>query len=254
VRKQTRENQQLSLAPDGADASLSRIEQVKRFVLEKIESGTWPEGFRVPSEPKFASEFGMARMTVHTALRDLAAEGVLLRRQGSGTFVAARRPQSTFLELRNIHDEIEARGNVHTSHVHLLQGEPCDLTVATELNVAPGTEVFHSVILHKENGRPIQLEDRYVNPRFAPDYLEQDFTLQTPHEHLMSIAPLEEVEHIIQAACPDDETRRLLGTAEGEPVLLLRRRTWSKGIVVTSARLLHPGSRFSLVGRMRAER
>lgn len=233
-----------------ATVGLPLGQQVRRHVLERIESGVWPEGFRVPSEPRLAEEFGVSRMTVHIALRDLAAEGYLIRRQGAGSFVAPRRAQSTFLELRNIHTEIEARGGTHTTDVHALEPLNCDLGVATELNTAPGAQVFHSLLLHRENGRPLQLEDRYVNPQFAPDYLAQDFTRITPNEHLMAIGPLEEVEHVIQAIPGDARSRALLEMDEGDPILLLRRRTWSRGMIATSVRLLHPGARFSLAGRM----
>jgi GntR family histidine utilization transcriptional repressor len=108
--------------------------------------------------------------------------------------------------------------------------------------------------VHRENGKPIQIEDRYVNPRFSSDYLEQDFTRVTPNEHLMEIAPLEEIEHVIQAVLADEHSSELLELKLGDPVLLMRRRTWSRGMIATSARLLHPGARFSLAGRMVVQR
>jgi GntR family histidine utilization transcriptional repressor len=129
-----------------------------------------------------------------------------------------------------------------------------DLAVATELSVSPGTTVFHSVLVHRENGKPIQIEDRYVNPRFSADYLDQDFTKVTPNEHLMAIGPLEEIEHVIQAVLADEHSSELLELKLGDPVLLMRRRTWSRGMIATSARLLHPGARFSLAGRMVVQR
>lgn len=239
---------------DNNAIGVSLGQQVRNHVLAKINSGEWPEGYRIPSESRLAEQFGASRMTIHIALRDLSAEGVLVRRQGAGTFVAARRSQSTFLELRNIHSEIEARGNLHTTDVVKIESINSDLTIATELNVVPGSIVFHSVLVHRENGKPLQIEDRYVNPQFSPDYLEQDFTQITPHAHLMATGPLEEVEHIIQAVLADDVSCKLLEMQPGEPLLLLRRRTWSRGLIATSARLLHPGSRFSLAGRMTVAR
>ena len=77
----------------------------------------------------------------------------------------------------------------------------------------------------------IQIEDRLVNPLFAPDYLEQDFSKITPNEHLMSIGPLEEVEHVIQAVLADGWSGGLLDLKIGDPVLLMRRRTWSRGLI-----------------------
>lgn len=229
-------------------------QQVRRYILGMIESGEWEEGDRIPSEPQLTKQFGISRMTVHIAVRDLAAEGYLVRRQGAGTFVAPLRSQSTFMQLRNIKDEIEERGNTHSAEVHTLSAVDCDLGLATELGVRAGSKLFHSLIVHFEDGEPIQIEDRFVNPKFSPNYLDQDFETVTPNEHLMNIGPLEEFEHVIQAIPADQITSEALNIAEGDPVLLLRRRTWSGGIVVTSARLRHPGSRFSFAGRMTVSR
>jgi len=77
--------------------------------------------------------------------------------------------------------------------------------------------------------RPIQIENRFVRPAFAPRYLDQDFARATPYEFLMNLGPLDEVEHIIQSLIPDRATRVLLKIPEGEPVLHVRRRTWSGG-------------------------
>jgi GntR family transcriptional regulator, histidine utilization repressor len=240
--------------PGGPDDERPLNERIKRFVLAKIDSGAWPEGYRVPSETELASAFGTARMTVHGALHDLAAADILTRRPGAGTRVAHRKPQSTLLEIRNIHDEIVERGHRHSAKVHRLAAETCDLETATELELAPGCAVFHSVIVHFEDDRPIQIENRFVRPAFAPQYLDQDFTRATPYEFLMKRGPLDEVEHIIQSLIPDRATRVLLRIPKGEPVLQVRRRTWSGGAVVSSARLIHPGSSYSLVGRFKIDR
>lgn len=229
-------------------------ERIRQFVQAKIDSGQWPEGHRVPSETELADRFGAARMTVHGALRSLASEGLLVRRPGAGTRVAARTPRATMMEVRNIVDEIGERGHRHEARVESLRSEACDLTIATELGIPTGSSVHHSVIVHFENGRPLQIEDRYVLPAFAQEYLELDFTRTTPYEYLMSQGPLDEVEHVIEALIPDGATRALLAMEAGEPVLLVRRRSWSGGIVVSSARLIHPGSRYSLFGRFQPAR
>ncbi len=88
------------------------------------------------------------------------------------------------------------------------------------------------------------LEDRYVNSTLVPDYMQQDFTDITPNEFLMQAAPLSEVEHIIEALFPDTMTQRRLSLDKAEPCILLRRRTWSGTSVATTARLVHPGSRY----------
>ena len=92
-----------------------------------------------------------------------------------------------------------------------------------------------------ESGTPVQLEDRYVVPEFAPGFLDTDFTTTTPSAYLSSISPLQEAEHVVRATMPDAETCRHLGMQEGEPCLVVTRRTWAHGRPVTFARLCHPG-------------
>jgi len=224
-------------------------QQVKDYIVGRIVAGDWPEETRVPSENELTRELKVSRMTVHRALRELTAEGWLERVQGAGTFVAPPKPQSEILAVRNIAEEIAARGHAHSTEVHLLRRERARALEAKLLGLERGDPLFHSLIVHRENGVAVQLEDRYVNPRAAPDYLEQDFTAITPHKYLQDTAPIGEAEHVVTAVMPSAEERRLLEMKAGEPCLLLRRQTWSGGLPVTCARLLHPGERYRLGGR-----
>jgi GntR family histidine utilization transcriptional repressor len=108
--------------------------------------------------------------------------------------------------------------------------------------------VFHSRVLHFENGEPVQIEERHVNPVLAPEYARQDFTTITPNQYLMAAAPLQRVEYRIEAAIPSDDTRRSLAMKEHEPCLLLHRRTWSRDAVASVANLWHPGDRYQFTG------
>ncbi len=103
--------------------------------------------------------------------------------------------------------------------------------------------------MHYENDLPVQLEVRFVSPRFAPDYLEQDFARQTSNRYLQSSGAPTEVEHIVHAVTPDEHERVLLEIPAAEPCLLVERRTWTQAGPATSSRLLHPGSRYSLGSR-----
>ncbi len=224
-------------------------QRIKEHIKREIRSGTWQEGSRVPSESALMAEFEASRMTVNRAVRELSAEGWLERVQGAGTFVAGQKLHSVLLEIRSIHDEIAERGGKHESHVLRLLSLPAEPWMARALEVAPGSPVFHSAIVHLENGQPIQFDIRYVNPAFAPGYLEQDFTRQTPFDYLIGLGPIEAAEHRIEAIMPDEEMRRALKLDRGEPCLSLIRRTWSGGVVVTRSRQLHPGSHFAFIGR-----
>jgi GntR family histidine utilization transcriptional repressor len=112
-----------------------------------------------------------------------------------------------------------------------------------------GARVFRVVLIHSDEAGPIQLEDRYVNPAVAPDFLEQDFSAITPSRYLLNEVPVSEAEHVIEAIMPDRDTRKLLAMGPDEPCLVLYRRTWSDNIVVTRSRFVHPASRYRMDGR-----
>jgi GntR family histidine utilization transcriptional repressor len=228
--------------------STPAYQQIKDYVLAAIHAGEWREGDQIPSENELVRRFGVARMTVNRAIRELAAEGVLTRSQGAGTFVAATKYQSTLIEIKSIADEIRARGHIHSAEVLKLQAVKADAALAAEMAVALGSKLFHSLILHYENGVPIQLEDRWVNPALAPDYLGQDYTRSTPNEYLMRAAPLARVEYRIEASRPDRTARAKLAMERDEPCLVLHRRTFSAGQVASMVRLYHPAGRYQFSG------
>jgi GntR family transcriptional regulator, histidine utilization repressor len=227
-----------------------RYKQVKSHILRLIGDGHLEPNDRVPSEHELVDELGVSRMTVNRALRELAEGGIVVRLAGVGTFVADTRPHSDVLRVRNIADEIKSRGHAHSARIITLEEVVADQGQVERLAVRPGDKLFHSVILHLESGQPIQVEDRYVCPLLAPEYLEIDFTTVTPNVYLSRVAPLHTAEHVIRASLPTAKVRRLLKMDKDEPCLVIRRRTWSDGRPVSMAELSHPGSTYELIGTM----
>ncbi|MBY5864812.1 histidine utilization repressor [Rhizobium leguminosarum] len=222
---------------------------VKQVILDRIHSGEWPPKYRVPSENELVVELGVSKMTANRALRELANEGELVRIQGVGSFVAERKGYSALFEVRNIAEEIAERGHVHEAAVVVLAQETASPEVADALELAIGAAVFHSLIVHSENGVPVQIEDRFVHPEAAPEYLAQDFSTLTPNAYLTAAAPLSGSEHVVEAAMPQAWECKLLTIMKTEPCLTIRRRTWSAKQVVSTARLVYPGHRYRLEAR-----
>ena len=225
--------------------------KVKRHILDNIGSGKWATSSRVPSENDIVKSFGVSRMTANRALRELRDEGVLVRIAGVGSFVADRHAKAHPLEIRGIADEIRERGHVHRADIISLERTRAVAELAQDFGVASRTELYCSVIVHFENDRPVQLEDRYVLPKLAPDYLEMDFSKTTPFDYLTKVAPVQEAEHLLRAVMPDERTRKLLTMKRAEPCLLMIRRTWAAGQIASIARLYYPGSRYEMSGRFR---
>ena len=210
-------------------------ETVKTSIQQRIADGGWQPGVRLPSERELVQEFGCTRMTVHRALRELEAEGLIERRQGSGSYVAELHPISNLLQVRDIHDEIVERVKAGAE-------------IATAMRLRKGAAVIRCRLVHLENGVPIQYEDRHVNPALAPDLLTRDFSLVTPSAVLFEHAPLTEAEQVVEAVIATGEQARLLDVQPGSALLMVSRRTVSQGAVASIARLYHPGARYRLIG------
>ncbi|HEY5264128.1 MAG TPA: histidine utilization repressor [Steroidobacteraceae bacterium] len=225
--------------------------QVKRHILDNIGSGKWSTSTRVPSENDIVKSFGVSRMTANRALRELRDEGVLVRIAGVGSFVADRHARAHPLEIRGIADEIRQRGHVHRAEIVSLERIRAVTELAEDFGIAPRSELYCSVMVHFENDRPIQLENRHVLPKLAPGCLQVDFSRTTPHDYLVEVAPLQEAEHVLRAEMPDERTRKLLVMKRDEPCLVVIRRTWTAGQIASVAKLFYPGSRYEMSGRFR---
>jgi GntR family histidine utilization transcriptional repressor len=221
--------------------------RIQTRILGRIQDGSWPSGHRIPSEAEIMAEFAASRMTVHRAIKELAAEGHLFRERGRGTFVARKTPRSQLLELGDIAEEITGRGGSYFCQCRRLGREPRSPLTAHIFGDA-AEHVVRSTVIHFENSLPLQLEDRWVDLRLAPGYLDLDFSRTTAYRYLMAVAPLQKAEHELTAVLPSPEQQQMLAIREGEPCLLLRRRTWSEEKLVSYAELLYPGSRYSFGG------
>lgn len=226
-----------------------RFQQIKTHIEEMISNRTWSVGTQIPTEAELCEQFSVSRMTVNKAIRDLVNEGKLERTPRLGTFVCQPKAESPLMDIRNIADEIVARGQHYHSNVVSLGQISAPEEVAMRLGIMLGSKVFKSEIVHFADGIPVQLEVRWVNPAFAPDYLKQDFSKMTPNQYLVSNCPLNTIEHTVEAILPPDNIAALLEMQSQQPCLLLHRRTWSQNQLISAALLYHPGDRYKLSAR-----
>lgn len=223
--------------------------RVKQLITSQINKGVWTTNQKIPSESELVNQLGCSRMTVNRALRELTADGLLVRVQGVGSFVAESQGQTALFQINNIADEIASRNHQHRAEVLVLESIQADSLQSLQMQVQESHPLFHSIIVHFENDIPIQVEERLVNSFLVPDYLKQDFTQITPHAYLMAHAPVTEGEHIIKAILVSTQEAKWLKINKAEPCLLIRRRTWSNKNLISSARLIYPGHRYHLEGK-----
>lgn len=235
------------LRPD-AERKLPAFQRIKDHIVSKIRAGDWREGDTIPTEEALGNEFSVSRMTVNRALRELASEQILVRIQGSGTFVAQEKYQATLVEIKSIAEEIKARGHAHHAELQRLERVRASEAQAKQFGLKPSAELFHSLIIHSENGVPIQVEDRWVNKAIAPDYMTQNFRMTTPNEYLLKVAPLQGVQYWIEATLPPADIAEMLRTSVHKPALVLRRKTLSFDQVASIATMWHPGNKYQFSG------
>ena len=245
-RPTTHNDLELSLAQDSPVPLYLRV---KHMISQRIYDGTWPVNKKIPSESELVNLLGCSRMTVNRALRELTTEGLLVRIQGVGSFVAEGQGRTALFQVNNIAEEILARNHKHHAQVLVLEKIQANAEQSVLMQIREGQTLFHSIIVHFENDVPVQIEDRLVDPIIIPDYLDQDFQNITPNAYLMSKAPVTEGEHVVTAILATAQECKWLKINKTEPCLLIRRRTWSNKQLVSSARLIYPGSRYFLEGK-----
>jgi len=224
-------------------------QQIKKTIQRRIESGDWVAGQKLPSENDLVVALDVSRMTINRALRELTQQGLIKRVHGLGSFVAEAPRHASLIELQDIALEIAQDGKRHSSQVLELDAVTTQPDVAARMGLPAGSRIYYLRAVHHQDGLPIQLESRYVNPAVMPDFIDQDFTIMTATSYLLQQFKPDEMEHRVRAVMPDQAVRELLAMQGSEPCLQLIRRTWSNGQVVTYVTLTYPGDRYELGAR-----
>lgn len=140
---------------------------------QRIGTGEFPVGSRLPSEPELAKELRVSRPTLREALRVLADEGLLLRRRGSGTYVAERPRVANSLDLNfGVTDAIRAAGMRAGFAGGRFWVEPASAAEAARLELAPGQDVMVIERVRTAEGKPVVLSRDVLPRRLVGERLE----------------------------------------------------------------------------------
>jgi GntR family histidine utilization transcriptional repressor len=238
----------LSVTADIAVGERALHQRITADIEDKIRSGVWPPGFRIPFEHELTAQYGCARATVNKAVSVLASAGLIERRRRAGSFVARQHIQSAVLEIPDIEAEVTRRGQAYGYALlsRVLRGIDANEPDEARLGGGSGLEVH---CLHLADGQPLALEQRLINLDVAPAAAGVDFASLSPGGWLLRHVPWSEAEHRISAINPDRSDARLLKVRPAEACLCVRRWTWRVGEGVTFVRQLFPGDAYDLVAR-----
>ncbi|MEW5888313.1 MAG: GntR family transcriptional regulator [Pseudomonadota bacterium] len=206
--------------------------QIKALIMQALESGEWRPGEAIPSEMDLAARFNVSQGTVRKAIDEMAAENLLVRKQGKGTFVASHNdPRSFFRFLRLVPNDgiLVSPESVPLECWRAKAGQEASRI----LRIEPGAPIIIVRRLLKFKGRPVVVDEIYL-----PGETFQGLSLETLQEHQGSLYGLFETrfgvrmiradEHV-RAVAADRRTAELLQVAEGSPLLSVERVTYTYG-------------------------
>ncbi|MDT4980437.1 MAG: GntR family transcriptional regulator, nutrient-sensing system regulator [Pseudonocardiales bacterium] len=224
---------------------------VKRHLLEVTDSLL--PGSPVPTERVLAAELGTSRTTVRQALFELVAEGRLVRRQGSGTYVAE--PKMTWpLQMASFTEQATANGLTASNQLLSAVRGQAEPDVAGRLGIEAGAAAFRIERLRLADDRPIAVEVSYLSaarfPQLARHLRRGSSLYAVLHEHY-GVVPASAQESISTAPATPREAA-LLDTDTGAPMLVLGRHSFDgTGAPVEWVTSWYRGDRVTLIANLR---
>jgi len=232
-------------------------DRVADHIRERISSGVIAPNSRIPSERVLAEQFGVSRVTIRQALKELEAGG-LVEVNGGARWV---RPGKIATDYAPSDDSIEegATGLVSFSNLAATNGltaaavvltnvtRPSTLDEADQLGIAPGALIVDLVRLRLLDGIPTLIDFSLVPEALAPGIGKRDFTRTSLYQTLAETYGLTAARAvcIIEARAAADETASHLGLAPGAPVLVIVQKTFSdNGRIIQWCRSVYRGDRY----------
>lgn len=206
--------------------------QIKHLILQGLASGEWRPGEAIPGEAELAVRFNVSQGTVRKAIDEMAAENLVVRKQGKGTYVASHNdPRAFFRFLRVVPNEggVAVPQSVPLECWRAKAGQEA----ARILDIPLGSPINIVRRLLKFDGKPVVLDEIYL-----PGEVFQGLTLevlQNNHDSLYTLfearfgVRMIRAEERIRAVAADRASAEQLKVEEGSPLLSVERVTYTYG-------------------------
>ncbi|NYI19185.1 GntR family histidine utilization transcriptional repressor [Xanthomonas arboricola] len=225
--------------------------RIRQDLEQRIHSGDWPPGHRIPPEHELMAQYGCSRMTVNKVLGLLADAGMIERRRRTGSFVARPHPhlEQVALSIPDIEVEMTTRGHRYAFSLLSRRLRTVRRRVPQERALGSTGKLLALDSLHLADGSPFALEQRVIDVTTVPEALHEPFTTLAPGSWLLRNVPWTRAEHRISAVSADAAQARSLQVDEGAACLVIDRHTWRGEQPVTYVRQLFLGGSYDLVAR-----
>ena len=224
--------------------------QLKTILLNGIEGGAWKPDDQLPTESDLATQYGVSKITVRQALRELANLGYVRREQGRGTFVNRPSLQQGPRELTSFTSELRRHGVAPSSRVldhRIIEATP---DMAASLEIPPGSPVFFLKRLRLAGNLPMGVQCAHIPLQLAPGIDQGTFENVSLYEVLATRYGLQPANaretHSAILTNPADAI--LLDCPPGAPALAAERITFlSGGRPLEWVRSVMRGDRYKIV-------
>ena len=226
---------------------MTKQSETRDLVLDLIEE--MDVGEAIPSERQLSADIGISRLTVRAALDDLAREGYLVRRRGSGTFVSEPKIAQE-LTMTSFTDDMRRRGLRPASKTLELRVSPAGARLGRLLHVSPSERVVIASRLRLADGESMAIETVHVRETHVPGLTERDLEEQSFYELLRDRYGIVIVggEQTIEPTVTDEDESHALGVPLHSPAFRFERVTHSeKGEIVEFVESIYRGDRYRLV-------
>ena len=228
-----------------------RYREVADALEQQIGTGEMAPGSRLPSERALAERYSLSRMTARQAVELLVRRGVVTRRPGSGTYVAAPRVEHTLQRLLGFTEQMQAQGVEPSGRLLTVDIAPVDDAAVAGALELDGTDRAWAVRrVRYGDGEPLLVETFHVPERVCPDLGEHDLALGSLYAILRTsygVDPTSAHETIEPAALDEDEALYLLARPGAPAILVTRVTRDAAGRPIEHARDVYRGDRARFV-------
>lgn len=223
-------------------------QRLKHVLASSIESRRLEPDAALPSERDLAETLGISRITVRKAIDALVEEGRLVRKHGSGTYVAGR-VEKSFSTLSSFTEDMRARGRTVRSEWLTREGGLVSPEESLSLSLSPGTPVYRFHRIRFADEVPMALEYSTV----PASCLSSEADVTDSLYDALSRRKLQPVRALqrLRAVLFNESQSALLGVEAGSPALLIERLGFAaNGSAVESTRSLYRGDAYDFVAEL----
>ena len=225
--------------------------RIKRLVTEAVSCGDLKQGDSIPSERDVAEMLNVSRVTVRKAFSDLVAEGVLVQRRGSGTYVngPATRIEQPLSRLTSFSEDMRLRGiTTDAQWLDRSSGLPTPEEAMT-LSISPNEHVSRFHRLRRADGVPLAIELAVIPHKFMPDPSSVGGSLYAALDE-RGFRPVRALQRLRAAALSKTEAK-LLDLEPGAPALFIERISYlPDGRTVEYTRSHYRGDSYDFVAEL----